>query len=122
MDSLGINSTKIRAVEIREVRFHNTLAMALAAKDWLKKNDPEIARVNICTVSIHGRKTWIAFKRALGNTCSVGILSFPQNKFPAPILENSNVKFQWLVRRLANVIYATFWPLSMVHYKMYLIP
>jgi hypothetical protein len=115
--STGIDPAKIRDVEIHQIHNHNTLAMALAAKEWLDKNDPAVTRVNVCTAGTHGQKTWIAYKRALGKTFSVGILSFPRKKIPVYMWWKEGGGLRWLLWRWGGAIYALFWPLSMVDYQ-----
>lgn len=99
-----MDSTKIKAVEIHGVKIHNTLAMALAAEEWVNKNDPTVTRINICTWDTHGRKTWIAFKRAFGKTRSVGIYYRPLKKKTlhrlgrTPVVDLNGCSYVWPIR------------------------
>ncbi len=114
---LGVDSARIKAVEIRVKKLHNTLAMALAAKQWLNENDPAAKRVNICTWRSHGRKTLVSYRRALGKTYRVGILSLPRNARPVRDWWKKCEGFRWLVWRLGGALYAAVWPLSRVSFE-----
>jgi hypothetical protein len=116
--SLGIDSSKIIVVKVHPESTHNTLVMALAIKKWFLENDPAVSRVNVCTVGDHGRKTWIAYKRALGKSFGVGILSFRQKQFPVSLWwKDSDGGMRWHLLRWIGAVYVAWWPLSWVSDK-----
>jgi hypothetical protein len=113
--ALGLDSSKIKVVEVHPEATHNTLAMALAVKKWFYENDPAVTRVNVCTVGAHGRKTWVAYKRALGKDFTVGILSLRKRKIPVSLWwKESDGGLRWLLLRWVGAIYVVWWPLSWV--------
>lgn len=111
---LGIDSSKIKIVEIHSVDIHKTFSMAHAAKQWLLLHDPGLKSANVCTAGAHGRKTWCAYKRMLGKKVNVGILSFSTGSdFSNKWLER-RCGTRWLAYTLAGYLYAKFWPLSWI--------
>jgi hypothetical protein len=112
----GLDSSKIRVVSLPQIAVHNTLAMALTVGKWLRANDPAATRVNVCTANVHGRKTWVAYKRALGGSGSVGIISFTRRNIP--VLKwwkkSPGGGMRFLLRRWAGVIDAAWCPISWV--------
>ena len=111
----GLDSEKLKTVSIpNSTRAHKTFSMAKSAANWLHINDPSATRINVLTAGNHGRKTWCAYKRVFGGRFSVGILSFPQHRYPLRTWWTTRRGFIWQVASLANYAYATVWPLSLV--------
>jgi hypothetical protein len=90
--------------------------MALAVGKWLDENPPAVRRVNICTAGIHGRKSWIAYKRVLEKSFGVGIISYTRKTIPLHRWwrESPMGGFRWTIKRLIGAIDAALWPLSSV--------
>lgn len=110
----GIDPSAIKIVEVFEVNEHKTFSMARAAKKWLLAHDPSVKSVNVCSAGAHGRKTWCAYKRMLGNGINVGVLSFTTGgPLPNKWLER-RCGTKWLTYTLAGYLYAKFWPLSFI--------
>ena len=112
----GIDSSKIKIVEIHSVDMHKTFSMARSARNWLSQNDPDVKKINVCTAGAHGRKTWWAYKRMLGNRVSVGILSFSTGTLQTWTRKwlERRCGTRWLVYALAGYFYARFWPISFI--------
>lgn len=116
--SLGCDSLLIKTVTVTHETKHNTLSMALAVKKWFRENDPAISRVNICSAGPHGRKTLIAYKRALGKSFEVGIFSYFRTRIPvARWWKESRGGLRWLLLRWIGAIDAAWCPLSRVDGK-----
>lgn len=117
--ALGLDSSKIRIASFPIANVHNTLAMALAVKKWLREKDSTVIRVNICSANVHGRKTWVAYKRVLGKSFAVGIISFSRRNIPVSQWwkKSPGGGLRWLLLRWAGVIDAAWWPLSWLDAK-----
>lgn len=112
--AIGVDSTKIRIMEVSGIQNHHTLSTALATRDWFAKNDPDVRHVNVCTAGIHARKTWNAYKRSFGKGYRVGILSIPHRNRPIHTWWKRCESFKWLLWRFGGALYAAVWPLSWV--------
>ena len=113
--ALGIDSSRIKIAKVHPEVEHNTLAMALGVKKWLSENDPAVTRVNICTAGAHGKKTWVAYKRALGKSFTVGIFSYTRNRIPVSRWwKESSGGLRYIMLRWIGAIDAAWWPLSWV--------
>jgi hypothetical protein len=113
--SLGCDSSIIKTAIVKKMTNHNTLAMALAAKQWFNENDPAVTRVNICSAGPHGRKTWIAYQRALGKSFEVGIYSYFRTRIPVTRWwKESRGGLRWILLRWVGAIDAAWCPLSWV--------
>jgi hypothetical protein len=60
---------------------NRTYKSAIAARDWLKGNDPELKAINVVTVGPHARRTRLAYTRAFGPEVNVGIIMIPDEDY-----------------------------------------
>jgi hypothetical protein len=112
---MGIDSSKIKIAEIsNSIKTHKTFTMAQAAGKWLQHNDPAVRRVNICTGRNHGRKTWCAYRKILGDTFHVGILTVPKESLPKHNWWTIRDGFRERLWSFANYLYAVLWPVSLL--------
>ena len=79
---LGIDSKKIISVTAPPLTQYKTYGAALAFRDWLKANHPEVRSINVFTGGTHGRKSHFLFRKALDDYCDVGIISSPLHHTP----------------------------------------
>ena len=75
--SMGMDSSLIIALPGEKVRFNRTLSSALAFRDWAKRTDPEINGINIISMGIHARRTWMTYNKILNKKYKIGIISLP---------------------------------------------
>jgi hypothetical protein len=71
----GIEKDSIFLVQYTEGQYHHTYRSAIALKDWLSKSNPDSHFIDIYTVGVHARKSYITFKRVLSPYYEVGVLS-----------------------------------------------
>ncbi|MCK9204562.1 MAG: YdcF family protein [Bacteroidales bacterium] len=72
---LGFDSTKLVIVSTDEIRNDRTYNSAVALRHWLGKNKPGIKAINLMTMSVHGARSQLLFKAAMGDSIHVGIIS-----------------------------------------------
>ena len=104
----GIDSSKIIAVTGRKTTINRTLTGALAFRDWLKTSGQKVDGINIITMGIHARRTWLTYKKVLDKSCRVGIISLPDTSI------SSREKTGFL-RSLAET-------LDLIYYHVILLP
>ena len=73
----GIDSSRIITVTGRKTVVNRTLTGAIAFRDWLKTSGYKVEGVNILTMGIHARRTWLTYKNVLDKSCRVGIIALP---------------------------------------------
>jgi hypothetical protein len=74
---LGFDSTKLIIISTDEIRNDRTYNSAIVLKRWIRANRPDIKAVNLMTMSVHGGRSKLLFKAALGDSIRVGIISIP---------------------------------------------
>ena len=73
----GIDPSKVFAVTGKRTNINRTLNGALAFQKWLEKTNISITGINIITMSIHARRTWLTYKRVIDNSSDIGIIPLP---------------------------------------------
>lgn len=69
---------------------NRTFATARAFKQWVLSSVPATCCVDVYTVGVHARKSWITFRSVLGPGYSVGVIAAPETSY--------NPKY-WLLSR-----------------------
>jgi hypothetical protein len=78
----GIDSSRIIAITARETAFNRTLASSLAVRKWIRSGKTHFKGVNIISLGIHSRRTYLTYRRILGHSLRVGIISLPEPDLP----------------------------------------
>ena len=76
---LGIDSSLITPVPAKRVRVNRTLTSALAFRDWIKTENPDINGINIISMGTHARRTWMTYNKILNEKYEIGIISLPDD-------------------------------------------
>jgi hypothetical protein len=76
----GIDSSLVIAVPAKRVSINRTLTSALAFRNWLKSTDRRVTGINIISLGVHSRRTWIVYRKLLGKSYDIGIISIPENE------------------------------------------
>jgi hypothetical protein len=72
---LGFDEDRIVTLRVPLAAKERTYATALAVKKWLLKSDYKSASLDVYSLGVHGRRTWLLFEKAVGNGKEVGILT-----------------------------------------------
>lgn len=102
--ALGIDSAQIIATPGKGVVINRTLTSALAFRDWLKKTNIEVKGINILSLGVHARRTWMTYNRVLSEKYKIGIISLP-NSLDTDSRESHLIK---TVRETLGIIYYWF--------------
>ena len=73
----GLAASLITPVPCSDPMRDRTYASALAVREWLEKNRPNVTAVDVLTVSTHARRSRLLYQQALGGKIRVGIISVP---------------------------------------------
>jgi uncharacterized SAM-binding protein YcdF (DUF218 family) len=80
--TLGIDSSAVIAVKGKRTEFNRTLTSALAFRNWLKSYNGKVDGINIITMGIHSRRTWMTYKSVLNKQLKIGVISLPESGEP----------------------------------------
>ncbi len=73
--SFGVPAENVKSVPVWQIKEDRTFTTAKAFNAWLQESQPHVKRVDVFTASVHGRKSWLLYRRALGDSIHVGIIS-----------------------------------------------
>jgi hypothetical protein len=76
----GIDSGLIIAVPGKKVYINRTHSSVLTIRNWLRSTDINVTGINIISLGIHSRRTWINYRKVLGKNIEIGIISLPENE------------------------------------------
>jgi hypothetical protein len=75
LEKLGFDTKKLIEITVPGVSTGHTLASATAVKRWLVNSRNSECCVDVFTVGVHARRSWILFRYTLGDRYRVGIIS-----------------------------------------------
>ena len=74
---LGFDSTKLIMIGTEEIRNDRTYNSAIKLKNWIREKRRDIKSINLMTMGVHGGRSQLLFKAALGDSIRVGAISIP---------------------------------------------
>lgn len=77
---LGMDSTKITAVPRKHVLEKRTYQSAIALKNWIDANEPNMQSFNLISLGTHSKRSWLLFQKALPDK-EIGIIALQDQRF-----------------------------------------
>lgn len=71
----GIDSAVVIAVTAGKTAINRTLSSVMEFRDWRKGYKGIVNGINIISLGSHSRRTWITYKKILGNDERIGVIS-----------------------------------------------
>jgi len=79
----GIDQDIVVAVTAGKTYVNRTLSSVIQFRDWRKGYKGIVKGINIISLGTHSRRTWITYKKILGNDFNIGVISvkeIPKNQ------------------------------------------
>jgi hypothetical protein len=102
--SMGIDSSRIKATPGERVKINRTLTSAVAFRNWLKTSNIDIHGINIFSMGIHSRRTWMTYNKLLNEKYEIGIISVPdylhqskENRLLKTLRETLGIIYYWII-------------------------
>lgn len=108
MVTLGFDPDKIQPIPTPEVIRDRTITSAQAVKDWLKQSELDPQAINVYTLDVHGRRTWLLYRQVFEPEITVGIISHPALDYDPDAWWASSQGFRKVVAEGIAYIYAKF--------------
>jgi uncharacterized SAM-binding protein YcdF (DUF218 family) len=83
LKAAGLPADVVQMVPCRVKDRDRTYGAAIALRDWWRTNQVTVRSVNVVSEGIHARRSWMLFREALGSDVAVGIISIPDEEYPA---------------------------------------
>jgi len=104
---LGAGQNKVVKIATPYQSETRTFAEAEAFRKWLLGSGVETCCIDVFTVGVHARKSWITFQAVLGNTYHVGVIAGPEEYNPKYWVVSR--RGLWLVlRNLTGYLYTRY--------------
>ena len=71
----GIDERQIVKVPVQPAIRDRTFAFAVALRNWVQASGITDKTVNVFTLGVHARRSWVLFRKALGPEFKVGIIA-----------------------------------------------
>lgn len=76
----GMDSSQVIAVPAKNVSINRTLTSALEFRNWLNSSDRRVTGINIISLGVHSRRSWIIYRKVMGMSYDVGIISLKEDE------------------------------------------
>ena len=106
--ALGLEPEKIQPVRTPPAKRDRTLTSALAVEEWLQQNELRPQRVNIYTMDVHARRSWLLYRRVLEPEIQVGVISHPPLNYDPQAWWASSEGFRKILGESLAYLYAKF--------------
>lgn len=71
----GVPAEKVASAPAPTADHERTYGNALAVRDWLARNAPEVDAIDVFSSGAHCRRSWLLYREAFGSTVRVGIVA-----------------------------------------------
>lgn len=105
--TLGFDSKKIQPIPTPTAERDRTLTSAVEVKTWLSQNDLELQGINLYTVDVHSRRTWLLYQKTLA-PMEVGIISHPPQDYDPQKWWATSEGFRKVFSETLAYVYAKF--------------
>ena len=103
--SAGVNEKRIVAIHFETVRKDRTFASAVALRDWLLSSGMSGKAVNLFTLGVHARRSWLLFREALGPGSRVGVIACANPEYDPNKWWESSAGFKTVIDETIAYIY-----------------
>ncbi len=103
--TLGFDSEKIQPIPTPRAKRDRTLTSALEVKKWLQQNQVYPSGINVYSENVHGRRSWLIYKKALEPEIKVGIISHPGENYDPKRWWASSEGFKRITSEILSYLY-----------------
>jgi len=109
LEKLGIDTRKLVKISVPDNSSGRTLRRATAVRNWLDSSGVSTCCVDVFTVGVHARKSWILFRHALGSRYRVGVVAGREFRYSRRFWFISRTGIWIVARNLAGYLYWKLW-------------
>jgi hypothetical protein len=109
LEKLGLDTRNLVKISVPDNSSGRTLGRAIAVRSWLDSSGVSACCVDVFTVGVHARKSWILFRHVLGNRYRVGIVAGNEFRYHPRFWFISRTGIWIVSRNLAGYLYSKLW-------------
>jgi hypothetical protein len=108
LTSLGLNPEQILIISDVSHSQGRTYSSAVILNQWLSTPETHIDALNLFTLGVHARRSWLLFKKTLEPKISVGIIAVEPLNYEAKTWWQSSEGFRTVISEFLAYIYVCF--------------
>lgn len=108
LQELGLEKENLIAVAAPQVIKDRTYASAVALKQWLINSEKTIAAINLFTLDVHARRSWLLFKQVLEPRVKIGAIATQNLDYDPDRWWRSSAGVRTVICEAIAYIYARF--------------
>lgn len=109
LEQYQFDSTKLIKINVPPASSNRTLAEAESVRHWFENSAQKACCVDVFTIGVHARKSWILSRYELGDICRVGVISGPQASYDPKYWFASRAGIRLVLRNLVGYAYYKIW-------------
>jgi hypothetical protein len=78
---IGMQPRQVVAAPAEKVYRNRTFVSAISVRDLIAEQSLDARGLNVVSVGAHARRSWVVYRKVLGDTCPVGVISFPPQDY-----------------------------------------
>lgn len=103
--NLGVDEKRVIAVPAPAVKTDRTLASVLSLNQWLLSSDLSIESLDIYSLDVHARRSWLLFNKILGDRIKVGVIASDETGYDPQEWWKYSAGVQAVLREVIGYIY-----------------
>lgn len=112
LEALGLENEKLVAVPAPEVIKDRTYASAVTFRHWLSNSNLNVQSINLYTLDVHTRRSWLIFKKVLAPKIKTGAIAAKTRDYQPDKWWSSSAGVRSVISEVIAYIYARFVNLS----------
>jgi hypothetical protein len=106
--ALGFDPDKLVTIPVPEVTRNRTLASAIALRQWIVDSGVKIEAINLYSLDVHARRSWLILKQALSPEIKVGVIAVEPDTYDPKKWWVSSSGVRFVISETIAYIYARF--------------
>ena len=110
--ALGVSKDRMKPVPSPRTLIDRTYSSAVAVKKWLDDSYETPLMIDVLTIGVHARRTWLLFDLVLGNDHRVGVIALRDRHYDEKRWWHSSEGIKTVIKEFIGYLYAKFlfWP------------
>lgn len=108
LKSLGLEKEKLIAVPAPYIIKDRTYASAVAFRKWISNSDLKVESINLYTLDVHARRSWLIFKEVLAPKIKAGVIAVEPVDYAPNKWWSSSAGVRLVISETIAYIYARF--------------
>jgi hypothetical protein len=105
---LGFDQDKLISIPAPDVIINRTSSSAMAVREWLRKSNLQVKSMNIYSLDVHSRRSWLIYQKVFEPDIKVGIIASEPIEYNPKVWWTSSSGVRAVIAEAIAYIYARF--------------